>query len=128
MDFPYSRPFGDEFYEQMRELAEDIATEKGLVYKLWTENKEIKEAGGIYVFDNLYDANKYLDKHTKRLVSFGIIDIRAKTFIINEELSAICKSIFSIQHKKSQVLIINEQLLQSFTYFFIIYRMRLRYS
>lgn len=96
MDFPYSRPFGDEFYEQMRELAEDIATEKGLVYKLWTENKEIKEAGGIYVFDNLYDANKYLDKHTKRLVSFGIIDIRAKTFIINEELSAICKSIFSI--------------------------------
>ena len=36
MDFPYSGPFGNEFFEQMKELAQDIATEKGLVYKLWT--------------------------------------------------------------------------------------------
>ena len=40
MDFPYTGPFGDDFYKQMKDLAEDIATEKGLVYKLWTENQE----------------------------------------------------------------------------------------
>lgn len=92
MDFPFTGPFGDEFYKQMKELAEDIATEKGLVYKLWTENEETQEAGGIYVFDNLEDANRYQAKHTERLQSFGFSGIRAKTFIINKELSAITKA------------------------------------
>ncbi|WP_435950349.1 monooxygenase [Psychrobacter sp. DM8] len=92
MDFPYSGPFGDEFYTQMKDLASDIATESGLVYKLWTENADTQEAGGIYVFDNLEDANRYLTKHTERLESFGITGIRAKTFIINKELSAITKA------------------------------------
>ncbi|MGP4713825.1 MULTISPECIES: monooxygenase [unclassified Psychrobacter] len=92
MDFPYSGPFGDEFYTQMKDLASDIATESGLVYKLWTENADTQEAGGIYVFDNLEDANRYQAKHTERLESFGITGIRAKTFIINQELSAITKA------------------------------------
>ena len=92
MDFPYSGPFGDAFYKQMQDLAEDIATEEGLVYKLWTENEETQEAGGIYVFNSLDEANRYLEKHTKRLESFGITDIRAKTFKINEELSKITKA------------------------------------
>ncbi len=92
MDFPYSGPFGNEFFEQMKELAQDIATEKGLVYKLWTENEETHEAGGIYVFDNLKDANRYLIKHTERLESFGFTGIRAKTFTINEALSQITKA------------------------------------
>ena len=92
MDFPYSGPFGDEFFESMQELAEDIANENGLVYKLWTENQEMQEAGGIYVFDNLDDANRYLEKHTKRLESFGFTGIRAKTFQVNEALSKITKA------------------------------------
>ncbi|WP_201527767.1 monooxygenase [Psychrobacter frigidicola] len=94
IDFPYNGPFYHEFFESMKDLAEDIATEEGLVYKLWTENEKTKEAGGIYVFDNLNDANRYLEKHTKRLESFGFTDIKAKTFKINEELSAICKASF----------------------------------
>ena len=77
---------------KMKELAQDIANEEGLVYKLWTENEETQEAGGIYVFDNLEDANRYLAKHTKRLESFGITGIRAKTFKVNEELSKITKA------------------------------------
>lgn len=80
IDFPYSGPFGNAFFESMKELAEDIANEQGLVYKLWTENEETREAGGIYVFDNLEDANRYLEKHTKRLTSFGFTDIKSKTF------------------------------------------------
>ena len=38
IDFPYNGPFGSAFFDAMKELAEDIATENGLVYKLWTEN------------------------------------------------------------------------------------------
>lgn len=92
IDFPYRGPFGDQFFESMKELAEDIANEKGLVYKIWTENEETQEAGGIYVFDNLEDVNRYLEKHTQRLTSFGFTDIKSKVFIINEALSAITKS------------------------------------
>ena len=92
MDFPYTGSFGDEFFEQMKGLAKDIVNENGLVYKLWTENEETQEAGGIYIFDNLEDANRYLDKHTERLESFGITGIRGKTFKINEELSKITKA------------------------------------
>lgn len=94
VDFPFAGPFNNEFFEAMKDLAQDIAKEEGLVYKIWTENEETKEAGGIYVFDNLKDANRYLEKHTKRLESFGFTNIRAKVFKINEELSSICKATF----------------------------------
>lgn len=92
MTFHITGPFGHEFFDAMKELAADIANESGLVYKLWTENKETREAGGIYVFDNLDDANRYLAKHTERLESFGFTDIKSKVFVINKELSAITKS------------------------------------
>jgi len=49
-------------------------------------NEEIKEGGGVYVFDNINDA--------KRLESFGFSDIRTKIFEINEVLSAINKITF----------------------------------
>ena len=84
--------FGSAFFDAMKELAEDIATENGLVYKLWTENEKTQEAGGIYVFDNLNDANRYLEKHTQRLTSFGFKDIKSKVFVINEALSTITKA------------------------------------
>lgn len=89
VDFPYNGPFRDKFAESMTELAQDIAIEEGLIWKIWTENEKTKEAGGVYVFDNINDANRYLDKHTKRLESFGFSNIRAKVFEINETLSAI---------------------------------------
>ena len=92
VDFPYSGPFGSAFFDAMKELAEDIATENGLVYKLWTENEETQEAGGIYVFDNLNDANRYLEKHTQRLTSFGFKDLKSKIFVIIEALSEITKA------------------------------------
>jgi hypothetical protein len=89
VDFPYNGPFRNKFTESMNELAQDIATEEGFIWKIWTENESTKEAGGIYVFDNINKANCYLDKHTKRLESFGFSNIRAKIFEINETLSAI---------------------------------------
>lgn len=92
IDFPHAKPFGDEFTQMMSDLAKDIASEKGLVFKIWTENEATHEAGGIYVFDNLDDANRYLEMHTKRLKSFGYSNIRSKIFTINEALSALSKA------------------------------------
>lgn len=92
VDFPHNGPFGDEMSEAMADLAKDIAKEEGLVYKLWTENEETKEAGGIYLFDNINDAKRYLQKHTKRLESFGYKDIKGKIFKINKPLSRLSKA------------------------------------
>lgn len=92
VDFPHEGPFKKEFTEAFTDLAKDIAKEEGLVWKIWTENEETKEGGGVYVFNNLKDAKRYLDKHTKRLESFGYSNIRAKIFEINEALSLINKA------------------------------------
>lgn len=92
VDFPFSGPFNKEFTQAFTDLAKDITTEEGFVSKIWTENEETKEAGGIYVFDNIKDAKRYLDKHTKRLESFGVTGIRGKIFKINEPLSLITKA------------------------------------
>lgn len=92
IDFPHAGPFNEEFSEAFTDLAKDIATESGLVWKIWTEDEESKEAGGIYLFENKNDAKRYLDKHTARLESFGYTNIRAKIFAANEKLSNICKA------------------------------------
>lgn len=92
VDFPHKGPFKEEFTEAFTDLAKDISTEDGLIWKIWTENEETKESGGIYLFDNLEDANRYLQKHTKRLESFGYSNIRAKIFNVNEALSLINKA------------------------------------
>lgn len=89
VDFPHNGPFGDELSAAMSDLAKDIANEKGLISKLWTENEATKEAGGIYLFDNAEDAARYLTKHTERLEAFGYSNIRGKIFAVNEALSAL---------------------------------------
>ena len=77
------------------DLAKDISTEEGLIWKIWTENASNKEAGGIYLFSDENNAKRYLEKHTKRLNSFGIIEINAKIFDVNVPLSLIDKATLS---------------------------------
>ena len=89
VDFPYDGPFENEMSSGMRELAEDIAKEHGLVWKIWTESKADGLAGGIYLFDNETDARRYLEKHEARLTSFGIREIRSRIFQTNDPLSRI---------------------------------------
>lgn len=92
IDFPMDGPFGETMSMAFQELAEDIATEEGLVWKIWTENAANKEAGGIYLFADEENATRYLEKHTARLAGFGITEINAKIFDVNEPLSLIDKA------------------------------------
>lgn len=94
IDFAIDGPFGNEMSIAYAPLAQEISTEDGLIWKIWTENKETKEAGGIYLFSDEKNANRYLEFHTKRLNSFGIENIRAKIFDINIPLSMIDKADF----------------------------------
>ena len=92
IDFPIQGPFGEEMTKAFEDLAKDISTEEGLIWKIWTENATNKEAGGIYLFSDENNAKRYLEKHTKRLNSFGIVEINAKIFDVNVPLSLIDKA------------------------------------
>ena len=89
VDFNHEGPFGEEMVEAFTDLAKSINEEPGFKWKIWTENEQKSEAGGIYVFENKHDAEKYLDKHSKRMKEFGVTKMNAKIFEINEGLSQI---------------------------------------
>lgn len=89
VDFPHTGPFGEELKNQLKELAESINQEPGLIWKIWTENEAAKTAGGVYLFDTRANAEKYLAMHSERLSQWGYSDIRGQIFEPNEGLTAI---------------------------------------
>lgn len=89
IDFAMEAPFGAQMSEAFEPLAQSIAQEKGLIWKIWTENAQTKEAGGIYLFEDEASAMTYLQMHTQRLNGFGITPVNAKIFDINIPLSLI---------------------------------------
>eukprot|EP00887_Chlorella_sp_A99_P006332 scaffold3.g6332.t1 len=89
VDFPYTGPFGADMAAAMKDLAESIAREPGFIWKVWTESQERQEAGGVYLFSDRQSAQQYITMHEARLKSFGIPQVNAKLFEINEPLSAI---------------------------------------
>ncbi len=89
VDFPYQGPWGEAMVGAMKELAQSIAQEPGLLWKIWTENQEKQEAGGIYLFADRASAEAYLSMHTARLKAFGIPHVNGKLFEVNTALSQI---------------------------------------
>ncbi len=89
VDFPMDGPFGDEMAAAFKELAESINDEEGFIWKVWTENQETKEAGGIYLFETAETAENYLNMHTARLAGFGISKVNGKIFEVNSALTEI---------------------------------------
>ncbi|MDV6378573.1 monooxygenase [Sporosarcina sp. GW1-11] len=91
VDFKMNGPFGDEMAEGFADLAKSINEEEGFIWKIWTENPETNEAGGIYSFQTKETAENYLNMHAKRLASFGITNINSKIFEVNAKLTEINK-------------------------------------
>lgn len=93
-EFPSDGPFGEEAVAAYRELAEHISLEQGLRWKVWTEHPGKKVAGGVYLFETAADAERYTAFHTERLGGFGITDIEARSYDVNEGLTAITRGSF----------------------------------
>lgn len=91
MDFPTDGPFGAERAELYKELAASIATEPGLLWKIWTENPTDRLAGGIYLFADEASARAYAEMHLKRVEARGVTSIRALFFDVIEPLTAITR-------------------------------------
>jgi hypothetical protein len=87
--FPFPGPWGNELTEATRELARDIANEHGLVWKIWLEDSESGYAGGIYLFQDARAAQRYREKHERRLSAMGLTGVTANAFSVNTELSAL---------------------------------------
>ena len=85
-DFPNSA-FGPERTEALKPLAEDIAGQHGLLWKIWTEEPAAGRAGGVYLFATREAAEAYHAMHAKRLAARGVTGIEATYRGVNETLS-----------------------------------------
>ncbi|MBD3838599.1 monooxygenase [Brevundimonas sp.] len=92
IDFPFEGPWGDAMTEALSGLAADIASEEGLLWKIWTENPAEHRAGGIYLFTDAENAARYAEKHRERLKGFGIAEIAGRSFAVNPVLSAVTRA------------------------------------
>ncbi|MFD1707705.1 monooxygenase [Siminovitchia sediminis] len=97
VDFKMDGPFGDEMAAAFSDLAKSINEEEGFLWKIWTEDPEAGEAGGIYLFETRASAEKYLDMHSKRLAGFGIPEVNAKIFAVNSVLTEMTRGPVSIE-------------------------------
>lgn len=89
VDFPMPGPFGAAMVQAFTDLAHSINQEPGMRWKIWTENAQAQEAGGVYLFDTQEQAQAYLNMHSQRLTQAGVRDIRSRIFAVNEALTAI---------------------------------------
>jgi Putative mono-oxygenase ydhR len=90
VDFVDDRAWGlSEKTTALLELAHRIADTPGLIWKVWTENPDMQEAGGVYLFEDETSLEAYLTLHTERLRSMGIHQINAKKFQVNIPLTHI---------------------------------------
>lgn len=92
VDFDFTGPFGTGMAAAMRDLAQSINDEPGMIWKIWTEDEGSRRAGGIYLFESGDAAKSYLDMHKARLEAMGVQDVRGFIFDMNAELSAINKA------------------------------------
>ena len=61
IDYPFGGPWGSEMAEAYSDLAHRIADAPGLICKVWTENRESGETGGIYLFADDASLDSYLE-------------------------------------------------------------------
>ena len=87
MDFPARADRAGGF----RALAESIAAEPGLVWKIWTEDREAGRAGGIYLFEGWAAARAYHAMHEARLEAVGVGPVRAEYRSVNAPLTAVTR-------------------------------------
>ena len=59
------------------------------MWKIWLEDRETGHAGGIYLFDDAAAAERYRDKHERRLSAMGLSGVTANIFSVNAELSVL---------------------------------------
>lgn len=86
-DFSHQGPWGEEMAAAYEQLAQHFTHEAGLQWKIWTENQETSEAGGLFIFGDEPNAQRFLEEHKIRLKDGNFQRASCKLFTINGELS-----------------------------------------
>lgn len=94
--FPFHGPWKGEFAAALAPLATDIASEEGLVFKLWLEDEAAGRAGGIYLFSDAENADRYRVKHEARLAASGHKGVEVIYMPVNTALSALTGATFAL--------------------------------
>jgi hypothetical protein len=89
MVFDKEGPFGQEMVPLGRERAESINHEPGFIWKIWTEDAELKRGGGVYLFETREHAQQYLAMHTQRVLQLGYRNIVSDILDVNLGLTHI---------------------------------------
>lgn len=87
--FPFAGPWGSELASACAPLAHDIAAERHLAWKIWTEDQANGQAGGLYLFDDEAAARLYADKHARRM---GLSEDAVRFLPINQTLSRLTRA------------------------------------
>ncbi len=83
----YDGPITDEFMEGDCKLAESIAEEPGVLWKIWTHETGTNYFGSNYLFKNIEYLEEYRKIHLERLNAMSITDIMEYVFDILEDPS-----------------------------------------
>jgi|SRR4051794_16074995 hypothetical protein len=92
IDFPSPGPWDNELTNACTDLAHHLSNTPGMIWKIWTENSQTGDVGGVYLFADAKSASTFLDEHMVRLKSMGFQNVRAKLFHVNEGLSRITRA------------------------------------
>ncbi|MGH1479448.1 MAG: monooxygenase [Geminicoccales bacterium] len=85
----YDGPVTEEFQQETRRLAESIAKEPGVIWKIWTQEAGTTHFGSTYLFKDIDALETYRAMHVKRLTDMGITITSEFAFDIMEDLSRI---------------------------------------
>ena len=85
----YDSPITEEFLAGTTQLAESIAKEPGVIWKIWTYEEGTNHYGSTYLFRNIEYLEAYKAMHVKRLDAIGITVTADHIFDIMEDVSAI---------------------------------------
>ena len=84
---------GAEFEHIARSLASDFAQLPGLTWKIWLMNETEREAGGIYLFDDVSSLDAYLEGPLAAAVMAhpALSDLVARQFDVIEDCTVITR-------------------------------------
>lgn len=92
IDFPFAGPWGETIAQTLTPFAQDIATEPGLLWKIWTENQQEGRAGGIHLFISEEALDRFMEKQVSRLALLGVTEYRMKKFNVSGALNEITRA------------------------------------
>ncbi len=85
----FDGPITDEFLAQTKQLAESIAEEPGIIWKIWTVEEGTSHFGSTYLFRSREYLETYKTMHLKRLEAIGVTVTAEHVFDIMEDVSRI---------------------------------------